>query len=131
MEDSILIEILKEMQKKYQCVVEIERLTGDIGESLSRNDRTTVQMLLGMRQEEMDKADLFEKNINYFVTALPPRESALVKSWIKGLEDKETDSEITDKIVKKGKSIQLILKRTIEIDKHISMRMAGTHSFYH
>ena len=50
MEDSILLEILKEMQKKYQCMTEIERITREVGEFLSRNDRTSVQLLLGMRQ---------------------------------------------------------------------------------
>ena len=32
MEESMLLEILKEMQKKYQCMAEIERITREIGE---------------------------------------------------------------------------------------------------
>ncbi|RFZ80384.1 hypothetical protein DS742_03805 [Lacrimispora amygdalina] len=130
MEESILLEILKEMQKKYQCMAEIERITREVGEFLSRNDQTSVQMLLGMRQEEMDKADMFTKNINCLISVLPPEEAAKVDNWVKGQENWNPNEQISEKIMEKGKNIQHILKRTIEIDRHISTRIAGTHSFY-
>ncbi|MGC6172992.1 hypothetical protein [Lacrimispora sp. 38-1] len=130
MEESMLLEILKEMQKKYQCMAEIERITREIGEFLSRNDQTSVQMLLGMRQEEMDKADMFTKNINCLISVLPPEEAAKVDNLVKGQENWNPNEQISEKIMEKGKNIQHILKRTIEIDRHISTRIAGTHSFY-
>lgn len=131
MEESILLEILKEMQKKYQCMAEIERITREVGEFLSRNDQTSVQMLLGMRQEEMDKADVFTKNINCIISVLSPEEAARVDNWVKGQENWNPNEQLSEKIIEKGKNIQQILKRTIEIDRCISTRIAGTHSFYH
>ena len=130
MEESMLLEILKEMQKKYQCMTEIERITREVGEFLSRNDQTSVQMLLGMRQDEMDKSDAIDKNIRCLISVLTPEEATKVGSWIKGLENWNPDGEFSKKIMEKGKNIQQILKRTIDIDKHISTRIAGTHSFY-
>ncbi len=130
MEESMLLEILKEMQKKYQCMTEIERITREVGEFLSRNDQTSVQMLLGMRQDEMDKSDAIDKNIRCLISVLTPEEAAKVGSWIKGLENWNPDGEFSKKIMEKGKNIQQILKRTIDIDKHISTRIAGTQSFY-
>jgi len=131
MEESILLEILKEMQKKYQCMAEIERITREVGEFLSRNDQTSVQMLLGMRQEEMDKADVFTKNINCIISVLSPEEAARVDNWVKGQENWNPNEQLSEKIIEKGKNIQQILKRTIEFDRCISTRIAGTHSFYH
>nr|WP_314462354.1 hypothetical protein [uncultured Clostridium sp.] len=130
MEDSILMEILKEMQKKYQCMAEIERITREVGEFLSRNDQTSVQMLLGMRQDEMDKADIFYKNIECLISVLSPAEAVKVEDWVKGQENWNPNGQISEKIIEKGKNIQQILKRTIEIDRSISTRIAGTHSFY-
>ncbi|GLB29134.1 hypothetical protein LAD12857_10570 [Lacrimispora amygdalina] len=130
MEDSILLEILKEMQKKYQCMSEIERITREVGEFLSRNDSTSVQMLLGMRQDEMDKVDLFDKNIRCLISVLPQAETDQVEYWMRGQENLRPNGQISEKIIEKGKDIQQILQRTIEIDKYISMRIAGTHSFY-
>ena len=130
MEESILLEILKEMQKKYQSIAEIERITLEIGESLSRNDNTAVQMLLGMRQEEMDKVDIINRNTRCLTSVLSSEEAGQVESWLRGLEDEKSKEPISEKIIGKGKSIQLLLKRTIEIDKCLNTRIAGTQSFY-
>ncbi|WP_349669168.1 hypothetical protein [Lacrimispora sp.] len=130
MEDSVLLEILKEMQKKYQCMAEIERITREVGDFLSRNDQTSVQMLLGMRQDEMDKVDVFNRNIKCLISVLSPEEAVKVDDWMKGQENWIPDSQISEKVIEKGKNIQQILKRTIEIDRFISTRIAGTHSFY-
>lgn len=130
MEESMLMEILKEMQRKYQCIAEIERITREVGDSLSRNDRTVVQMLLGMRQEEMDKADICDRNIKYLVSALSPAEADQVRDWIKGNEVQKTDSPMAEKLVEKGNNIRLVLKRTIEVDRQISKRLAGADSYY-
>ena len=130
MEDSVLLEILKEMQKKYQCMAEIERITREMGDFLSRNDQTSVQMLLGMRQDEMDKVDVFNRNINCLISILSSEEALKVDDWVKGQENWNSESPISEKVIEKGKNIQQILKRTIETDKFISTRIAGTHSFY-
>ncbi len=130
MEDSMLLEILKEMQKKYQCMAEIERITREVGDFLSRNDQTSVQLLLGMRQDEMDKVDVFNRNINCLISILSSEEALKVDDWVKGQENWNSESPISEKVIEKGKNIQQILKRTIETDKFISTRIAGTHSFY-
>nr|WP_288830681.1 hypothetical protein [uncultured Clostridium sp.] len=130
MEDSMLVEILKEMQKKYMCIVEIERITREMGDVLSRNDRESVQMLLGMRQDEMNKADVCIRNIEYLLSALSPDDSSQVRAWLNGDEDRNPDNPMAAKLVEKGRSIKLALKRTIEADRHISMRLSGKDSYY-
>ncbi|WP_024345531.1 hypothetical protein [Lacrimispora indolis] len=130
MDDSMLIEILKEMQNKYQCIIEIERITREVGESLSRNDRTSVQLLLGMRQEEMDKADIHERNIKCLILALPSAEAAQVRDWLKGNNAHKPVSPVAEKLVERGKSFQLVMKRVVEMDRHISTRLAGKDSYY-
>ncbi len=130
MEDSMLVEILKEMQKKYMCIVEIERITREMGDVLSRNDRESVQMLLGMRQDEMNKADVCIRNIEYLLSALSPEDSSQVREWLNGDGDRNPDSPMAAKLAEKGMSIKLALKRTIEADRHISMRLSGKDSYY-
>jgi len=130
MEDSMLVEILKEMQKKYMFIVEIERITREMGDALSRNDRESVQMLLGMRQDEMNKADACIKNIECLLSALQPEEVNQVREWLNGSGNRNPDSPIAERLVEKGKSIQLALNRTIEADRHISRRLSGKDSYY-
>ncbi len=131
MENAMLIEILKEMQKKYNYISEIERITREMGDSLSRNDRESVQILLGMRQEEMEKADVCTRNVDCLLSALLPEEGCKVKGWLKGNNDVIPDTPEALMLLEKGKSIHLILKRTIELDRHISLRLSGKDSYYH
>ena len=130
MEDEMLMEVLKEMQKKYQCFTEIERITKDIGDALSRNDRELVQMLLGMRQEEIDQAEMSERNIHLLLSFIPADEATKTMNWIKGNQEYIPENPIGKKLVEKGISIQMLVQRTIQLDRHISMRLAGKDSFY-
>ncbi|WP_333650748.1 hypothetical protein [Lacrimispora sp.] len=131
MEKAMMIEILKEMQIKYNCITEIERITREMGDSLSRNDRELVQMLLGMRQEEMDKADVSTSNVDCLIVALRPEEVSKIRTWLKGSTDVNPDTPEAQMLVEKGKNIHLALKRTIELDRHISLRLSGKDSYYH
>jgi uncharacterized membrane protein YvbJ len=130
MEDEMLIEILKEMQKKYQCFNEIERITKDIGDALSRNDRALVQILLGMRQEEIDQAEMSERNIHLLLSYVSTDEATLAMNWIRGNKENMPENPIIKKLAEKGNSTQLLVQRTIELDRYISMRLAGKDSFY-
>jgi hypothetical protein len=130
MEDEMLVEILKEMQKKYQCISEIERTTRDIGEALSRNDQTSVQILLGMRQEEIDKGEISERNIHRLLSVVSPEEALQASRWIKGDQENIPEHPLIKKLAEKGNSIRMLLQRTIELDRHISIRLAGKDSYY-
>ena len=130
MEEAMLIEILKEVQKKNQCILEIERITREIGEALSRNDRTSVQILLGMRQEEMDNADVSERNIQRLTSVLQQEDAVKLLGWIKGEEKIKPKTPLEEKLVEICKNMQTAIKRTIDLDRHISLRLAGKDSYY-
>ena len=122
--------VLKEMQRKYQCFTEIERITKDIGDALSRNDRALVQILLGMRQEEIDQVEVSERNIHLLLSFIPVDEATQTMNWIRGNKENIPENPIIKKLAEKGNSIQILVQRTIELDRHISMRLAGKDSFY-
>ena len=130
MEDSMLVEILKEMQKKYMSIVEIEHITREMGDALSRNDRESVQLLLGMRQEEMNKADVCTRNVECLVSALPLENAGQVREWLNDKGVGNPESPTAGALAEKAKSIQFTLKRTIEVDRYISKRLSGKDSYY-
>ena len=53
-EQELWMELLKQMHRRYGMVNEVFRVTKEIADALSRDDRVAAQMLLGMRQEEID-----------------------------------------------------------------------------
>ena len=53
--DELLSEILRRVQRNCVRMVEIERLTKELGDALSRNDQESAQLLMKMRQDEMEQ----------------------------------------------------------------------------
>lgn len=52
-----LTKVMILFQKKYNSIREINKLTKELSEALERNDEVSVNMLLQMRADEMEKAD--------------------------------------------------------------------------
>ena len=53
--EELLMEILKRVQRNYRHMVEIERVTKEMADALSRNDQESAQLLMKMRQDELER----------------------------------------------------------------------------
>ena len=80
----LLSEILIRVQKNYTRMVEIERLTKELGDTLSRDDRESVRLLLKMRGEEMNRAGQTKLEIQMILRALNEEDQAEVKGLLAG-----------------------------------------------
>lgn len=109
-------EWMKAMQRKYQCIVEIERITREMGECLSRDDRMAVQMLLEMRQQEMNRGDQCKRDMERLLSVLPA--------------DEQQKLQMKEAVREKEEEIRTALKRAIDLDQYISRRLAGKDSYY-
>lgn len=131
MEKVIMIEVMKLLQRKFGFMREISRLTTEIGESVSRDDRVSTQMLINMRQEEMEKAEKCDADLYDLERHLPFNERLAFEELVKGLyKGKDADSFEAKRIKDIRSDIQTLLKRTIEVDRTINRRISGDKSFY-
>ena len=137
MNEELLMEVLSQSRKKYGCVSEIGRMTKELAEALSRNDKVSAQLLLEMRGEEMAKADTSEKNIRLLVedAGIQDRERLeclLYRKGEYGKSEEESGQEafLVKQINDVNTKIRDILKNAITVDKVVSKRMAGEESFY-
>lgn len=130
-EDNIMIEILKQYQKKYTIAIEIYRLTEEIGELLSRDDRVSSQLVLGMRQDEMYNADKCSSALGLLEEALEQSERQRLHLLLESEEGaKQAETWEEKKIIEIQNNINLTLKKTVELDKRINIKIAGKDSFY-
>lgn len=130
-EDNIMIEILKQYQKKYTIAIEIYRLTEEIGALLSRDDRVSSQLVLGMREDEMYNSDKCSASLGLLEEALEQSERQRLQLLLgseEGAKQAETWEE--KKIIEIQNNINLTLKKTVELDKRINLKIAGKDSFY-
>lgn len=128
--EEFLSEILKRVQRNYVHMVEIERLTKDMAESFSRNDKESVQLLLKMRGEEMERAGEIKREIQLLLEALDSGEKEKYRSWLNAEEKHEPDSFEEKRIMEISKQTQQVLNRTVSLDKVLNSKVAGKESFY-
>ncbi len=124
-------ELLKQAQGRYQTINEVLRVTKEIADVLSRDDRVAAQMLLEMRQESLDYLSESTERIYLLLQCTNEEEQAEVLSLLKG----ETRASLEDSFEKKklgeiGDNIRRTLEKTVELDRGISVRLAGKDSFY-
>lgn len=127
----LLLEIAKMLQKKYTYMSEINRLTEEMAEELSRDDRVSVQMTLGMRGEEIEKMRDCNRHLSLFIDNAPLE----LKEWLmRTLDGKGAESGKYGKegmlVSRLAGSIRTAWEKTMTIDRHMNKRLAGADSFY-
>lgn len=127
--------------RKMSYLDEILRLTREIGESLDRDDRVSVQLLLVSRQEEMEKLDICRVELHEEADLLQGEELKELESILKGQFDgpKGEDAVIMaehgelfnlGKINAYSRMSKKHLDDIIRLDERMSNRVAGEDSFY-
>ncbi len=129
--EELLLEVLKRVQKNYIRMVEIERVTRELGDALSRNDQESAQLLVNMRQDEMDHISEMKQEIRMLVEAAEEEEKARIISWLSGENIYQPASFEEKKLAELSGQLQQMLNRTIMVDKAINKKLAGKDSFYH
>lgn len=128
--EEFLSELLKRVQRNYVHMVEIERLTKDMADSFSRNDKESVQLLLKMRGDEMERAGEMKREIQVLLQVLEGEEKEKYRSWLNAEQKYEPGSFEEKKIMELSGQIRQVLDRTIGLDKVLNSKVAGKESYY-
>ncbi len=127
--EELMSEVLKRVQRNYVHMAEIERMTKELGDALSRNDQESAQLLIKMRQEEMDLVSETKGEIRLLIQASGDEQEKLL-CWLKGENAYPPDSFEEKKIVELSGQLLQILNRTIERDRMVNSKVAGKDSYY-
>lgn len=124
-------ELLKQLQGRYQALNEVFRITKEIADALSRDDRVAVQMLLEMRQEELDHLAKSEEKIYMLLECVDQQERAEILALLKGEQKVSPDASFGEKKCGEiGENIRRNLEKVLELDRMVSVKLAGKDSFY-
>lgn len=128
-------QIISLLQERLAAVREIKRLTKELDEVLTRNDRISAELLLSMRAKEIEKvAECTEE-----ILGMKQRgaEDAAIVAHLMGpepsicLKENEAWSEEERRIYEFRYLTQKLLDETKELDRKLNCRIAGEKSFYH
>ncbi len=125
-------EILTTLQKKYNYMTEVCRLTGEIEEALKRDDRISTQMLLAMRQEELDGIKKCDKDLHLLIESTPE----VLRQWLEKAVNgtiPQSDEYGTEEnmVLRISANIRSEWEKAVRIDRHVNRKLAGEESFYH
>ena len=109
-EQELWTELLKQMHRRYEAVNEVFRLTKEIADTLSRDDRVAAQMLL---------------------ECVGLQERSEILGLLKGEREASPEASFEEKRIGEiGCNIRRNLEKILEVDRVISVKLAGKDSFY-
>lgn len=114
-------------RKKYNLLVEVQDMTRQLAETMDRNDQVAVRMMVAMRQDPIRHLAEVDSGEKARRAALPEEENQRVEALLKGGEPQ--GDEERGFMEQAGKTRRL-LEQVVDLDRRISIRMAGDHSFY-
>lgn len=130
--EELLLEILKEFRKRFRHMDEVYRLTKELADGLSRDDRVSACMVLDMRGKELEEVSECGRHIQIFQSSMQDAEAKRLGALLKG-EAEDDGFEYLGRwkeIKDVAEQTKAIWRRTMDIDRVISKRMAGADSYY-
>lgn len=114
-------------RKQYNCLSEVWDLSQQLGEAMDRNDSVSVRMLIGMRQEPLQKLQELQQAVGLRKESLSPEGRERVTALDQGAAPQ--GEEETTYFNQMG-SARRLLERIIQLDERLNRRMGGKDSFY-
>lgn len=114
-------------RKKYNYLVEVQDVTRQLAESLDRNDQVSTRMLVAMRHDPIRQLAEVDSGSKTRTAALAQEDRALVAAVRRGEEPQDDGQRVYAE--QAGKTRRL-LEQVVDLDRRLSLRMAGEHSFY-
>lgn len=114
-------------RKKYNYLNEVMDLTTQLAENLERNDQVSARIILAMRQDpilhlaEVDQACKLRRE------DLDPEDQERVAALLKGTEPRGGEERT---FLEQAGRTRRLLERVVELDRRVSIRLAGEDSFY-
>ncbi len=120
--------ILQLAQKEYRQYGEIEELTHEIISAMDHDDQVSIRLLLQMRGNAMAELEKTRREQKMLLNSGNEWCRRIIERADGSTEKDMTETEKRIRMLSKGK-IE-ILKRTVELDRKISIKFAGDDSYY-
>ena len=127
MEEKTLKDLFIKTRRQYIKLLEFFDLTQQLGEAVDRKDEVSVQMLLHMREDPIHDLKEIEAQLHEGVLKLPEEEAIRAHQLLTGSEAQKKEEEPLCSQV--AQNLRL-LDRSQELDRRVSLRIDGRHSFY-
>lgn len=128
MQQSDLAEAQALERKRYTKLAEVLDLTQQLAEAVDREDAVTVRLLLSMRQGPIYELQEIEGQLELKECDLTKEDAARLRLLLKGEAPDPTPEE--EGLLRQVEMNRRSLQRVVELDRRVSLKLAGEHSCY-
>lgn len=125
-----LTKLMVLLQRRYNFIREIHKLTKELEEALVRNDDVSTSMILQMRAEEMGKADDCTDTIWRLGEDDRKAQERLRLLMLSEPQEDSGEEPEEKKIFEIRRKTQTMIDEIREIDQRLSQKLAGEKSYY-
>lgn len=118
------------MKRTGNLLNEMEDLTKQIAESLDRNDRVSMEMLIAMREEPLGKLREADRILREQLAEMPDREEAAQLAAMLNGGAPAQEADLQKMLCEQVNQNKRRLEQVIAMDQRINQRMAGEDSAY-
>ena len=126
--DQVLAQAIAVEKEMYRALTELEELTQELAQAVSRGDKVSVQMFLSMRRDSLNQMARHQASLRRQYTRLPAADARLLRAL---LEDASPPACAgSEELVRQAARNRAVLERIVRADQKISRHLAGNASFY-
>lgn len=124
MTEKTVMDALVQMKRTGNLLNELEDLTRQLGQAIDRNDQVSMQMLVGMREEPLDKLRAADQAIREQLEALREGdEAAALAAMLNGGPPAQPEERTQQMLCEQVAANRRRLSQIIELDKVLNQRL--------
>lgn len=124
MTEKTVMDALVQMKRTGNLLNELEDLTRQLGQAIDRNDQVSMQMLVGMREEPLDKLRAADQAIREQLEALREGdEAAALAAMLNGGPPAQPEERTQQMLCEQVAANRRRLNQIIELDKVLNQRL--------
>lgn len=112
----------------YRSLTELEELTRELSQAVSRGDKVSIRMFLSMRRDSLNQMARYQAVLRRQYAGLPAQDARLLRALAEDASPPACDG--SEELVRQAERNRALLSRIVEVDRRISQHMAGRSSFY-
>ena len=130
--NELLTVVAAQQQKKHRHMIEVQQLTKELGEGLSNDDKVSAAMILEMRGAELEEVHACDDFIQNLLSGAPEDIGQALMDILGGgsTEGHFGDGNLWERIEETAQLTRRIWKQTVDLDRRLSQRLAGSDSYY-
>lgn len=122
-----MLDALVQTKRMGNLLNEVQDLSRQLAEATDRDDRVSVEMLVGMRREPIDKLVDAERVLGEQIAALPDGEGQRLAALLSGAPAEEESERMLAELVASNRRR---LEQVLALDKTLNRKLTRDKSIY-